>query len=86
MSLRPNSNAVNGAPLHSGDSRSISASGTSTRPSTAGAAASTAIESGQPAGVGPRSDTITSARGPRIGSATISVGSTIGWREQPSET
>ena len=85
-SLRPNRNAVNGAESHSGDCRSTSASGSSIKPSTAGAAARMATERDSPLGDGPRSATTTSARGPRSASVTISVGSNIGWREQPSDT
>ena len=55
--------------------RSTSASGTSTTPSTAGVAATTASDAGQPGvGVGPRRLTTTSARGPRTGSAATRGG------------
>ena len=86
MSLTPNSTAVNGAPSHKRVSRSTSASAPSTSPSTAGAAATTAIDRANPEGVGPRSATTTSARGPGVGSAIMSVGSIIECREQPRET
>ena len=49
ISLRPNRNAVNGAESHSGVSRSINASGSSIRPSTAGAAARIAMRAGEAA-------------------------------------
>lgn len=91
MSLCPNNTAVNGTRpdghAHSGEPRSISASATSTTPSTAGVAASIATLRAIPvAGPGSRRRSTISARGPLSGSATISVGSVIGCREHPSET
>jgi hypothetical protein len=86
MSLRPNSTAVNGAPSHSGVSRSINASSTRITPSIDGVDATTAIDLASPAGVGPRWESTTSARGPVDVSATNSIGSIIGCREQPTET
>jgi hypothetical protein len=85
-SLGPNNTAVNGAPSQRGVSRSTRASGTSTRPSTAGDAATIAIERASPIGVEPRSVTTTSARGPLAESTTIDIGSSIACREQPSDT
>ena len=60
--------------------------GSQHEPSTAGAAASTATLRASPAGEDPRSATVTSARGPRTGSAANSAGSVIGWREHPRDT
>jgi hypothetical protein len=77
MTLEPNRNAVKGAPSNSGAPKSTSASPSRIRPSTAGAAASTATDLANPVGVGARSETTTSARGPSWESAMNSVGSII---------
>ena len=79
--------AVNAAPSHSGADKSISASATSTTPSTAGVAATTARLRAKPeVGVVARRVSATSARGPCNGSATPADASVIGCREHPSVT
>ena len=91
ISLSPNNTAVNGTRtegwVHSGPLRSTSASGISTTPSTAGDAATMARLRARPVmDFVLRSCRTTSARGPCSGSANTAVGSTIGYREQPSDT
>lgn len=76
---------VNGAPGHRGSPTSSEAPGATTTPSTCGDAASTASgRSTLSVSASPdRTDISSSARGPLTGSASIAVGSPIGWADMP---
>ncbi|SKV56720.1 Uncharacterised protein [Mycobacteroides abscessus subsp. abscessus] len=63
----------------------MSASSVSTRPSTAGEAASTARERARPGKTLPCKLINTSARGPSCSEAIISAGSAIGYLDAPTE-